>query len=411
MKFVRVSVVFALFLLALSSISAQDAQTPQEICDAAEPAELTEMQFDAPENVLEAGVDYRAVFCTGAGAVYVDLYEDLTPITVNSFVFLAQQGYYDNTTFHRVIEDFMAQAGDPTASGSGGPGYQFQDEPVGYLTFDRPGLLAMANAGAGTNGSQFFITTAPTDWLNYQHTIFGDVLEGYENVQNIELRDPATAEEPGEALSTVVIIEDASTVVTTYENPEPATSDELVAAFEVFTDQLPDTFPLDTEVSGLIATEDAVASVAEEFQGAFADFADAYGHQYRYTSRILNGECDTNQFFSYLQYTIDTFESGDAARAALSDDFITTLADANGFEAVEGFDNTYIVATPTCSEGDGVHAMRMYTRGRYLITVEALLDQVMIDGFGVGVDVILDEGVASPFEVGLGAVFIPELRS
>ena len=119
------------------------------------------MRFQEAETVLEPDVDYRAIFCTTAGTVYVDLYESLTPMTVNNFVFLAQQGYYDNTTFHRVIPDFMVQGGDPTATGSGGPGYQFGDEPVGFLTFDRPGLLAMANAGPGTNGSQFFITTVP----------------------------------------------------------------------------------------------------------------------------------------------------------------------------------------------------------------------------------------------------------
>ncbi len=411
MKFVRISVVLSLFLLALSMVSAQDAQTPQEICDAAEPAELTEMQFDTPEDVLEAGVDYRAVFCTGAGAVYIDLYEDLTPTTVNNFVFLAQQGYYDSTTFHRVLQDFMAQAGDPTATGSGGPGYQFEDEPVGFLVFDRPGLLAMANAGPGTNGSQFFITTAQTDWLNYQHTIFGDVLEGYDNVLNIELRDPATATEPGEALETVIIIEDPATVASDYEIMEPATQDDVVAAFATFSSQLPPEFPTDEEVSGLLTTEETIATVPEEFQEGFAEFADAYGHQYRHVTRILNGECDPNQFFSILQYTLDTFESADAVAAALEDGFIESLALSNGFEASEEFANTYTLAAPTCGGTDGVYTMEIYQRGRYLVTVEALLDAAVIESFGVGLDVILDQGVASPFEGGLGAIFIPELRS
>lgn len=411
MRFVRVSVVLALFMLALSMVSAQDAQTPQEICDTAEPAELTEMQFQAPEDVLEDGVDYRAVFCTGAGAVYIDLYEDLTPITVNNFVFLAQQGYYDSTTFHRVLEDFMAQAGDPTATGSGGPGYQFEDEPVGFLVFDRPGLLAMANAGAGTNGSQFFITTAPTDWLNYQHTIFGDVLEGYENVQNIELRDPASATEPGEALETVVIIEDPSLVDSTYEVPEPATQDDVVAAFDEFTSQLPPSYPIDEEVSGLMTTEETVASVPADFQEGFGEFAEAYGHEYRYVARILNAECDETQFFSQLQYTIDAFESAESASDALADEFIANLATSNGFEAVEDMENTYSVSAPTCSGADGMYVMQLYTRGRYLVTVEALLDTAMIESFGVGLDLILDQGVASPFEAGLATIYIPELRS
>jgi len=411
MKLIRVSVVISLFIVALSMVSAQDTQTPQEICDTAEPGELTEMQFDAPEEVLVDGVDYRAVFCTSAGAVYVDLYEDLTPTTVNNFVFLAQQGYYDSTTFHRVIESFMAQAGDPTATGSGGPGYQFEDEPVGFLVFDRPGLLAMANAGPGTNGSQFFITTAPTDWLNYQHTIFGDVLEGYENVVDIDLRDPATASEPGEALSTVVIIEDPATVETTYELPEPATQDEVVAAFEAFTSQLPPEFPQDEEVSGLRTTEETIATVPADFQEDFATFAEAYAHQYRYTSRILNATCSPDQFFSFLQYTVDAFESSDAVAEALADGFIETLAVSNGFEPVEDIANTYTLSAPACSGGDGIYAMTVYQRGRYLITVESLMDAAVIEQIGVGLDVILDQGVASPFESALGAVFIPELRS
>lgn len=411
MKLYRLSIIFSIFVLALSIASAQDAQTPQAICDAAEPNEFTEMQFEQPEQVLEDGVDYRAVFCTGAGAVYIDLYEDLTPVTVNNFVFLAQQGYYDNTTFHRVLEDFMAQAGDPTGTGSGGPGYQFQDEPVGFLVFDTPGKLAMANAGAGTNGSQFFITTAPTPHLNYRHTLFGDVLEGQDNVVNIELRDPVSAVEPGETLSTVVIITDPSTVDSTYEVAEPATQEEVVAAFETFTGQLPPEFPLDGEVSGLFTTEETIATVSEDAQEDFATFAETYEHQYRYSARILNGDCSPDQFFTMLQYTIDTFESADAASGALADEFPNTLATSNGFEAVEGMDNTYTLAVPTCSGADGMYAMQLYTRGRYLVTVEALIGADFMATAGVGLDVVLDQGIASPFEGELGAIYSSELRS
>lgn len=411
MKFYRLSIIFSIFVLALSIASAQDAQTPQAICDSAEPNELTTMQFAEPEQVLEAGTDYRAIFCTGAGAVYVDLYEDLAPVTVNSFVFLAQQGYYDNTTFHRVIADFMAQAGDPTATGSGGPGYQFEDEPVGFLVFDNPGKLAMANAGPGTNGSQFFITTAPTPHLNYRHTIFGDVLEGQDNVVNIQLRDPATAAEPGELLSTVVIVTDPSTVDSNYELSEPASQEEVVATFESFTGQLPPEFPLDTEVSGLYTTEETIATVPEAAQEDFATFAETYGHQYRYSARILNANCAPDQFFSMLQYTIDTFESGSAAQGALADDFPNALATSNGFEAVEGMENTYTLAAPTCAGTDGVYAMQLYTRGRYLVTVEALIDAEFMATAGVGLDAILEQGIASPFEGELGAIYAAELRS
>ena len=115
----------------------------------------------------------------------MELLAQQTPITVNNFVFLAQQGFYDGLTFHRVIENFMIQGGDPTGSGAGGPGYAFLDEIVAGLVFDAPGKLAMANAGPGTNGSQFFITTVPTPHLNGNHTIFGLVVDGQSVVDEI----------------------------------------------------------------------------------------------------------------------------------------------------------------------------------------------------------------------------------
>lgn len=409
MRLIRLIVGLSIFVLSLSLVSAQTTQTPQEICEAATPGELTEMQFDAPEQVLEEGVDYRAVFCTEAGAVYIDLFEELTPETVNNFVFLAQQGYYDSTTFHRVIESFMAQAGDPTATGAGGPGYQFEDEPVGFLVFDRPGLLAMANAGPGTNGSQFFITTVPTPHLNYRHTIFGDVLEGQENVLNISLRDPQASTEPGDSLNTVVIITDPSTVDSSYELPEPATQEEVVTAFEDFLSQLPPQIQLDTEVSGLFTTEETVNSVPADFQEGFAEFADTYGHQYRYSARLLNAECDPAQFFTFLRYTIDAFADADSASSALADDFPMTLATANGFEAMQGSDNIYMQPAPTCSGEEGVYGMALYTRGRYLVTVEAIVPAEIMQQ--VEIDFLLQQGIASPFESVLGTVYLPELRS
>ena len=131
-----------------------------------------------PQMTLDSSSDYAADFRTNYGNFRVRLLQGQTPITVNNFVFLAQQGYYDGLTFHRVIEDFMIQGGDPTGNGTGGPGYVFQDEIVPGLVFDAPGKLAMANGGPGTNGSQFFITTVPTPHLNGNHTIFGVVAEG-----------------------------------------------------------------------------------------------------------------------------------------------------------------------------------------------------------------------------------------
>ncbi|MBN8656952.1 MAG: peptidylprolyl isomerase [Anaerolineae bacterium] len=125
------------------------------------------------------------------GEIFIELYADKAPITVNNFVFLACKGFYDNTTFHRVLPDFMAQGGDPTGTGLGGPGYEFVNE-YSDLSFDKPGVLAMANAGPDTNGSQFFITFNAAEWLDGGYTIFGKVLQGMDVVMGITLRDPQT---------------------------------------------------------------------------------------------------------------------------------------------------------------------------------------------------------------------------
>ena len=138
-----------------------------------------------PAMTLDPESDYAAQFRTSQGSFTVELFASQTPVTVNNFVNLAQQGFYNGLIFHRVIPNFMIQGGDPTGTGGGGPGYQFQDEIVAGLVFDAPGKLAMANAGPGTNGSQFFITVAATDWLNGNHTIFGEVTEGQSVVNAI----------------------------------------------------------------------------------------------------------------------------------------------------------------------------------------------------------------------------------
>ncbi len=138
-----------------------------------------------PVMALDSSSDYVADFRTSYGNFRVELLAAQAPVTVNNFVFLAQQGFYDGLTFHRVIENFMIQGGDPSGNGAGGPGYVFQDEIVPGLVFDAPGKLAMANAGPGTNGSQFFITTVPTPHLNGNHTIFGAMTEGQSVVDAI----------------------------------------------------------------------------------------------------------------------------------------------------------------------------------------------------------------------------------
>ena len=181
-----------------------------------EPVDRNNYFSEAPEMTIDPSKYYYATIKTEKGDIKVQLFADRAPATVNNFVFLANQGFYDDTTFHRVIDGFMAQAGDPTGTGAGGPGYQFADEFAPGVSFDRPGLLAMANAGPGTNGSQFFITFAPTPWLDGGHTIFGEVIEGDDVLSQITLRDPqGGATEPGDLIKSITIEEsDSSTLPT-----------------------------------------------------------------------------------------------------------------------------------------------------------------------------------------------------
>ena len=171
------------------------------------PAERNNYFNTPPAMQIDPDKDYQAVIRTEKGDITLDLFEKDTPITVNNFVVLARLGFYDNTTFHRVIKDFMAQGGDPTGVGAGSPGYVFDDEIVNDLRFDRAGLLAMANRGFNTNGSQFFITLAETPWLNDKHTIFGEVTSGMDVVNQLQERDPQTATEPGDKITRIDIIE------------------------------------------------------------------------------------------------------------------------------------------------------------------------------------------------------------
>lgn len=130
-----------------------------------------------------------ATFDTDRGTIRVQLHEDKTPKTVENFETLAKKGFYDGLAFHRVIPDFMVQGGCPEGTGTGGPGYQFEDEFHPDLKHDRPGVLSMANAGPNTNGSQFFITHVATPWLDGKHSVFGGVLEGQEVVDSIQQGD------------------------------------------------------------------------------------------------------------------------------------------------------------------------------------------------------------------------------
>ncbi len=144
-------------------------------------------------------MDTFAIIKTNRGDIKVKLFEDIAPKTCENFEKLAQKGYYDGVIFHRVIRDFMIQGGDPTGTGCGGEsiwGKPFEDECDPNVRFDRKGLLAMANAGPNTNGSQFFITTVPTGWLNMHHTIFGEVVSGYDVVEKIETSETGFMDKP-----------------------------------------------------------------------------------------------------------------------------------------------------------------------------------------------------------------------
>lgn len=419
MKVIRL-LALAAMLLSGSLLMAQDdnaapSGTPQEICDAAQPVEPETRQFTQAEQVLEAGVDYQAVFCTDAGPVYIDLFEDFAPLTVNNFVFLAEAGYYNDSQFHRVIADFMVQGGDPTGNppGTGGPGYQFEDEFVGFLTFDRPGLLAMANAGPSTNGSQFFITTVPTPHLNYQHTIFGEVLEGQENVDNIRLCDPDCGGEPGTIISNIVVITDPSNVTTSFED------DSVVASAEAFETALTaitedEGFPkTDLQVSdvesGVFTNEEIVAKAPQDVQEAYTTFLTDHNHDYRVRLVIDNATCSEQVYFSALGYTVDAFASVEDASAALADAALVDINAASGYAPDAENPNLYTQAVSTCSQESG-QAGRLYLqRGRYLVIVEGIFSDTILQQ--APIKTILTQGVALTFERFLGEEYRSELHN
>jgi len=161
---------------------------------------------EPPPMSIDLSKSYQALIVTEKGDVLLELYADRAPVTVNNFVFLARQGFYDGVTFHRVIPGFMAQTGDPTGTGSGGPGYRFDDEFHPTLRHDSEGIVSMANAGANTNGSQFFIIYAPQPHLDDQHSVFGKVIEGMEVVRSLTPTSPDAG--PGDKIMTIEIIEE-----------------------------------------------------------------------------------------------------------------------------------------------------------------------------------------------------------
>ena len=160
-----------------------------------------------PTGTLDLTKSYSARFKTERGEIVCELFAADAPLTVENFASLARAGFYDGTTFHRVIAGFMAQGGDPTGTGSGGPGYSFPDELSPKRRHDGPGVLSMANAGPNTNGSQFFLTFGPTPHLDGRHTVFGRVTSGMDVLRSIRERDPQRDPKPGDRIETIEIEE------------------------------------------------------------------------------------------------------------------------------------------------------------------------------------------------------------
>lgn len=414
-----------MFLLIVVPVFAQEdavnpselelSGTPSEICEAATPAiEPENRSYPAAEDVLETGIDYRAIICTSAGAIYLDLYEDFAPATINNFVFLAEENYYNNTIFHRVLENFMAQAGDPTGTGAGGPGYSFQDEFVGFLSFDRPGLFAMANSGPATNGSQFFITTAPTPHLNNVHTIFGEVLEGQADVvDNILLRDPSAGGD-STSLDAVVIIRDPESVLTTFEETaEVATVDTFVEGLNGLAEEgvLPPNLTFEGAES--LNSEDVASRVQEDLQEGYATFLETYGHDYRVSALIEDTECNAEFIFTMLSYTVDAFDSADSATEALADDFLPGYYEAVGYTAIETGDahyNAYTAPPSGCAE-DGIALTLDIQRGRYVANVSVMFTTSIVEQVSeADLAEITATSITALFESLLGGAYQSELR-
>ena len=169
---------------------------------------MEELQFTScPPLTIDQEGSYQATVELEQGSIVLDLFADQAPLAVNSFIYLAENGWFDGITFHRVIPGFVAQTGDPSGTGYGNPGYRFGNEVSSDLVFDRAGLVAMANSGPDSNGSQFFITYAPAPNLNGGYTIFGEVVEGMEVVEAITPRDPQQGLDlpPGDLIISVTI--------------------------------------------------------------------------------------------------------------------------------------------------------------------------------------------------------------
>ena len=203
-------IIMVILVLAAAIVGGNIIKSRQAARVIPPPDETQIRQFAAaPPMTIDTAKQYLATVKMEKGGEFViALHADKAPVTVNNFVFLAREGFYDGVTFHRVLEGFMAQTGDPTGTGRGGPGYQFDNEDSD-LVFDRAGVVAMANAGRDTNGSQFFITFVPTEQLNGGYTIFGQVISGMEVVNGITRRDPQRNPDfTGDVITSITISEE-----------------------------------------------------------------------------------------------------------------------------------------------------------------------------------------------------------
>lgn len=199
---------FALATPEAAAPTAAPATAPTAAPAASDTASRANKYPSVPPQTIDPKKNYTATITTPRGDIVIKLRPDLAPVTVNSFVFLAREGYYDGLTWHRVIDGFMAQGGDPTGTGGGGPGYAIPGEFSKTVFFDKPGVVAMARTNdPNSAGSQFFITFGPTPSLDSQYAIFGEVTQGMDVVNGIPRRDPDTAQTPGEQMLKVTISE------------------------------------------------------------------------------------------------------------------------------------------------------------------------------------------------------------
>ncbi len=205
LRFKLSAALIAVAILLLAGCGSQS--TPAQGTTPSSPPPATEQADGLPPMTIDVNKEYTATIKTKYGDIVIELYPEDAPVTVNNFVHLARTGFYDTTTFHRVIPGFMAQGGDPTGTGKGGPGYKFQDEISNRK--HKTGAVSMANSGPNTNGSQFFICYAPQPHLNGKHTVFGQVTAGMDVANRLRPADPT--KDPtfkGDLIETIIITEE-----------------------------------------------------------------------------------------------------------------------------------------------------------------------------------------------------------